>query len=74
MIDDFITSFLLVLGEENKIHDLSISGKIISDLVNSNEDFNHICLKFETQEWVLPLPNSLKRPAVIKYINVETYC
>ena len=61
MIEDFIYSFLILLGEEGKIKDLTIAKKILQDIIESNEDFNHISLCYESTEWLFPLPNSLKK-------------
>ncbi len=72
MIEDFIYSFLLLLGEEGKIHDLSVKDKVLNDLINSEEDFNHIKLKYEKYEWLFPLNNHISS-INIKTVEIVTY-
>ena len=73
MLEDFIYSFLTILGEEEKIKDLRIKDEILKDLIESDEDFNHIKLKYEEKEWIFPLPNYITSIQV-KTVEVEKYC
>jgi len=77
MLDDFIFSFILLLGEEQKIENLQIKDQILKDLINSEEDFNHVKLQFEEYEWIFPLPNQVATNNTVeiveKSINVKEY-
>lgn len=73
-MEDFIHSFLILLGEEGKIQDLTVSKQIIKDIVESNSDFNHISLRYEDMEWLFPLPNHVIREVKIKTVNIKEYC
>jgi hypothetical protein len=73
MLEDFIFSFLSILAEEEKITDMSIQYKILEDLKESDEDFNHVALQHNEVEWVLPLPNSIKREQQLKTVVVSDY-
>lgn len=73
MIDDFIFAFVTTLGEEGRLENSMISNKILEDIINSDEDFNHVALQYEEIEWILPLPNHCNRKPILKSINVKQY-
>jgi len=74
MIEDFIYAFLTTLAEEEKVYDLTIKDKILDDLIKSDEDFNHVKLKYEETEWLLPLPNyKMAKQPQEKTVQVTNY-
>lgn len=55
MLEDFIASFLINLAEKGKVKDLSISGRILQDIIDSDKNFNVVELLFEDCKWALTL-------------------
>jgi hypothetical protein len=74
MIEDFIYSFLIVLAEMQVIENLTVKDKILKDLIESEEDFNHIKLQYGKTEWMFALPQAeLSNQVVAKEIDILTY-
>lgn len=56
------------------VENLTIKDKILKDLIESEEDFNHIKLQYDKIEWMFALPQAeISNQVVAKEINVSTY-
>jgi hypothetical protein len=74
MLENFITAFVIMLAQEEKVTNVKISDDILEYLVKSEEDFTAIQLKFDDIRWILPLDNGAKREElVVKIIDVTNF-
>ena len=74
MLDSFITSFVLMLAQEDIVNNVKISNDIIKYLIDSEEDFSAIELRYDDTAWILRLNNKPKSEELtVKIINVADF-
>lgn len=74
MLDSFITSFVLMLAQEDIVNNVKISNDIIKYLIDSEDDFSAIELRYDDIAWILRLNNKPKSEELtVKIINVADF-